>query len=100
MKHYLFKLIPPRPTFPADMTPTEGKLMQEHVAYWTELMNQGRVIVFGPVADPQGTYGIGVLRLEDDADAQALGANDPTIKADAGFKIEIHPMPRAVVPAT
>jgi len=28
MKYLLYKLIPPRPTFPADMTPAEAKLMQ------------------------------------------------------------------------
>ena len=32
-RHYYLKLIPPRPTFPHDMTEDERRLMQEHVAY-------------------------------------------------------------------
>ncbi len=99
MKYYLFKLLPPRTTFPADMTPVEAKLMQEHAVYWRDLMDKGLVVVFGPVADPRGAYGIAVLQLPDDADAGALGRNDPTVKARAGFDFEVHPMPQAVLPA-
>jgi hypothetical protein len=29
-EHFSFKLIPPRPTFPADITPDEAALMQQH----------------------------------------------------------------------
>jgi hypothetical protein len=28
--HYFFKLIPPRPTFPQDMSEAEKRLMEEH----------------------------------------------------------------------
>ncbi len=100
MKYFLYKLIPPRPTFPADMTPAEAKLMEEHSAYWRDLMNKGLVIVFGPVFDPKGTYGIAVLQLEDDAGANLLGTNDPTIKANVGFKFEVHSMPQVVLPGS
>jgi hypothetical protein len=31
-QHYFFKLIPPRPTFPHDMTDDERRLMDEHGA--------------------------------------------------------------------
>jgi len=97
MKNYfLCKLIPPRPTFAQDMTDAEAKLMQEHVAYWKGLMDRGLVIVFGPVADPRGTYGVAILELEEE-DAKALGMNDPTIKANAGFHYEVYPMDRAVL---
>ena len=98
-KYFLYKLIPPRPTFPADMTPAEAKLMQEHSAYWRDLMGKGLVIVFGPVSDPEGTYGIAVVQLEDNADANVLGANDPIIKANVGFKFKVYSMPQVVLPA-
>ena len=65
MTYFLYKLTPPRPTFPGDMTPAEGILMREHVGYWAGLMKQGRVLAFGPVADPKGSYGIGIIQLED-----------------------------------
>ena len=100
MKYFLCKLIPPRPTFPADMTKAEARLMQEHSAYWRHLMSKGLVIVFGPVADPKGSYGIAVIQLEDDADVNSLCRNDPTIKADIGFKFEVYTMPQAVLPAS
>ena len=99
MKYYFFRLKPPRATFPADMTPAEGALMREHVAYWTDLSKQGRVVAFGAVADPKGSFGIGILQLPDGDDAQALGANDPVIRAGIGFGMEVHPMPRIVLPS-
>jgi len=97
MKYFLFRLIPPRPTFLADITPAERQLMQAHAAYWRDQMAQGRVAAFGPVADPAGPYGIGVLTLEDDVPPHALAAADPTIQADAGFRFEIHAMPSLVI---
>jgi len=97
MKYFLCKLIPPRPTFAQDMTDAEAKLMQQHVAYWKGLMDRGLVIVFGPVADPKGVYGVAILELEEEADANALGINDPTIKANVGFHLEVYPMDRAIL---
>ena len=79
------------------MTEAEAKLMQQHVAYWKALMDRGLVIVFGPVADPKGVYGIAILELDEEADANALAMNDPTIKASVGFSFEVHSMPRAVL---
>jgi uncharacterized protein YciI len=96
-KYFLCKLIPPRPTFAQGMTDAEATLMQQHVAYWKGLMDRGLVIVFGPVADPKGTYGVAILELEEQDDANALGMNDPTIKANGGFHFEVYPMDRAVL---
>jgi len=39
------------------MTDEERAIMNEHVAYWTELLKQGKVYAFGPVMDPKGIYG-------------------------------------------
>lgn len=100
MKYFLYKLIPLRPAFPADMTPAEAKLMQGHSAYWRHLMDKGLVVIFGPVSDPKGADGIAVVQLEDDADANVLGTNDPTIKANVGFKFEVYSMPQVVLPAS
>jgi len=49
MPHYFLKLNPCRPTFAMDMTDDERAIMQQHVAYWGDLMNKGRVVVYGPV---------------------------------------------------
>jgi hypothetical protein len=37
-----------------------------------------------------------LMQLEDDADANALGTNDPTIKANVGFNFEVYSIPQAV----
>ncbi|HEY7684247.1 MAG TPA: YciI family protein [Gemmatimonadales bacterium] len=96
MPHYFCRLIPPRPDFADTMSPEEGRLMQQHVAYWLQMMDRGRVIVFGPVADPRGNYGLAILSLEDGEDPQAVTTRDPTIEAGVGFSYEIAPMPRVV----
>ena len=36
----MYKAIPPRPTFAADMTETESAIISKHVAYWTDLLDK------------------------------------------------------------
>ena len=100
MHYFFYKLIGPRPSFPADMTTAEAKLMSEHSAYWKALMKQGKVVAFGPVADPKGPYGIAIVQLLDGdlSDARELAINDPVLKAEIGFSFEVHPMLSLVVP--
>jgi hypothetical protein len=40
---------------------------------------------------------VAIVEVEDEADARALAANDPTIKSDRNFKFEIYSMPIAVL---
>jgi uncharacterized protein len=97
MKTFFCKLIAPRPTFALDMSEAEAKLMQEHAAYWKGCMEKGQVVAFGLVADPAGPYGIGIIELESDAEAQRFTEADPVIKARRGFRYELHPMPRGAI---
>jgi uncharacterized protein YciI len=90
--HYLFKLIPPRPSFAHDMTEEERALMEQHADYWRGLLDQGIVLVFGPVFDPKGPYGVAIATAEDEAAALALTAEDPVVKAQSGFAWEVLPM--------
>jgi uncharacterized protein len=92
MNYFFYKLIPPRPSFPGDITNAEGRIMQEHFAYWDRLIEEGKVVVVGPVLDPKGTYGIAVLEVEDAAFAENLAKNDPAITSKAGFSFEVHSM--------
>jgi uncharacterized protein len=92
MNYFLYRLIPPRPSFARDMTEAEGTIMQAHFAYWLSLLEQGKVVVVGPVLDPKGTYGIAVLEVEDEALAENLAENDPAITSKAGFSFELHSM--------
>jgi len=95
-RHFLIKLIPPRPSFAQDMTNEEKQLMQRHVAYWTGLAETGVALVFGPVADPSGSYGIGVVEVEEEHVAD-LTANDPVTTSGRHFKHEAYVMPQLVV---
>jgi len=93
---YFCRLLPPRPSFAMDMSDAEKKAMTEHVAYWAKLLGDGVAIVFGPVADPQGPWGLGVLRARDAAHLAELQRDDPAIRAAIGLRYEALPMLRAV----
>lgn len=76
---YLFRLIPPRADFAQTMTDAEQKAMAQHMSYWQDLLAAGRVVVYGPVADPEGVWGLGVLRASDRAEALEIGEADPSV---------------------
>jgi uncharacterized protein len=96
-RYYAFKLFPPRPTFPADITGKEEEIMAEHVAYWTELLNAGTAVAFGAVADPTEAWGLAIVEAGTDTDITALREHDPVIRRGLGARLEIYPMPNAVV---
>ena len=91
-KHFFLKLNPPRASFMMDMTDEEKSIMQQHVAYWQTYVNDGTVIVLGPVMDPKGGYGMAVVQVENEQQLQQLIAKDP---ANGLNQYEYYPM-RAV----
>jgi len=95
LRYFFLRLVPPRPSFAADMTTVEREAMMAHVAYWRGLLERGRAVVFGPVADPAGAWGAGVLRAVDEAEVEALRAADPAIQAAIGMRYEVLPMVQA-----
>jgi uncharacterized protein YciI len=92
MPHFFCKLIAPRPTFAFDMNEAEKALMGQHAAYWTQMLNDGAVVVFGPVMDPGGPFGMGIMDAADETEAKRRADADPVMKAGIGFRIEIMPM--------
>ena len=62
--HFVYKLIPPRPTFAAVRTAEERSVMGRPAAYSHQQLEEGRVVAFGPVADPSGIWGLGILDVE------------------------------------
>lgn len=94
MPYYFLKLNPCRPTFAQDMSAEERAIMLQHVAYWTDLMTKGKVVVFGPVMDPKEVYGVGVVEVDSEEQLKGLIKDDP---ATALNQYEYYPM-RAVVP--
>ena len=94
-QYYFLRLIGPRPTFPQDITDAERKIVKDHLDYWTEYMNNGKVVVFGPVFDPKAVFGMGVICVDNEDEVKSFIKNDP---ANGLNSYEYFPM-RAVVPA-
>ncbi|MDB5119342.1 MAG: YCII-related domain protein [Sphingobacteriales bacterium] len=88
-KQYFLKLNPPRPTFIHDMTDGERAIMQEHTAYWAPYVDNGTVLVLGPVFDPKGGYGICIVEVESESELALLMADDP---ASGLGNYEFYPM--------
>jgi hypothetical protein len=89
IKYFFLKLNPPRASFTLDMTVEERLIMKQHVVYWKPYINDGAVIVLGPVADPKGGYGIAVVGVSDSSILDKLVTNDP---ANGLCSYEIHSM--------
>lgn len=51
--------------------------MQAHVAYWAPHVDAGTMIVMGPVDDPAGGWGLGVIGVENEQQLDELLKNDP-----------------------
>jgi hypothetical protein len=79
------------------MTDPERAIMGAHQSYWRTFADKGWAVAYGPVADPAGGFGAGFWALPDERDPVALINDDPAIKADAGFRFEIAPMPVLVM---
>jgi uncharacterized protein YciI len=73
------------------MTADERNIMRQHVTYWTNVTEAGICVLFGPVSDPNGGYGIAVVEAQDMAAVDALIADDPAYKA-AIMTYEVNPM--------
>jgi uncharacterized protein YciI len=99
-KYFFLKLLSPRPTFPGDMSETEAKMMQAHVAYWKNWTEKGRIVIFGPVADPMGAWGMAVAEVDDEDEVRLMTSGDPAILSGIGFSYEVYPMLRAIVRGT
>src|ERR687896_281683 len=74
---FLYRLLPPRPTFAQDMSSAEADVMQRHVTYWQDLLNRDVALAFGPVLHPEDPWGLGLLDLEDEQAARAIASSEP-----------------------
>jgi uncharacterized protein YciI len=59
-------------------------------------MVRGKVLVFGPVADPEGPWGLGVLKAQSEEEVKTFEAGDPAIQSGRGFSYKTLPMLQAV----
>ncbi|MBV8595442.1 MAG: hypothetical protein JOZ50_04250 [Candidatus Eremiobacteraeota bacterium] len=88
---YFGKLVPPRSTFPGDMTDREKQLMSEHARYARSQFEAGRLLIYGPVTTHDGSFGLAVLAVDDEAEARRFFENDPTVLAGLNT-FELHSM--------
>ncbi len=95
MHHFVYKLIPPRETFVADMTEAEQAIMGEHAAYWTDLFQSGQVVVYGvAIMEQTGPWGLAVVEAETADDVHAMAAGDPAVKSQVcTYDIGVMPSP-------
>lgn len=92
LRYYLLRLIAPRPSFAQDMNADERTIMKEHGSYWRGKLAEGRAIAFGPVLDPGGAWGLGLVAARDEAELRAFEDGDPAIRSGRGFRYEAFPM--------
>jgi uncharacterized protein len=90
-QHYFFRLIPPRPTFPHDITAEEKRLMDEHALYFRQQFEAGKVLLYGPVLAAGGAFGLGILEVDSEQEARQFAEGDPSVRAGLN-RFEIHPM--------
>lgn len=93
--YFAYKLIPPRPSFPADMTRTEAAIVQDRFVYWQKLLCQGTAVVYGPVADPADAWGLAVVEAGTADEVRAGGCRPGVASGMSSF--EVYAMPGAIV---
>ncbi len=63
------------------MSGEERALMQQHATYMKHRFVEGGLLVYGPVLDPEGSFGMAVLQVETEEELRSFIANDPTVRA-------------------
>src|SRR4051812_22939989 len=79
MPTFVLRLIAPRPDFALEMSDQEREIMGRHAAHWQPYVEAGQMVVFGPVVDGSGSWGLGVVEAEDENALRAHAAEDPAI---------------------
>lgn len=53
--------------------------MGRHAAYWKPDIDSGEMVMFGPVLEQAGSWGLGVVEAEDENELRAFAQGDPTV---------------------
>jgi uncharacterized protein YciI len=84
MSTYVFRLQAPRPTFALDMSDEEREIMARHAAHWRPRVDSGQMVIFGPVLDSSGSWGLGVVEADNEEKLRAFAAEDPVVTTGTG----------------
>jgi len=79
MTTFVLRLLAPRPDFAQTMSDDEREIMGRHAAHWQPFIDSGQMVVFGPVLDGTGSWGLGVVEAEDKGQIRAFAARDPVV---------------------
>ncbi len=91
MPTFVFRLIASRPDFAMTMSDEEQATMGRHAAHWQPLIVSGRMVLFGPVLDGTGSWGLGIVEADDEEEVRAHAAEDPAVTGGVG-QIEVGQM--------
>jgi uncharacterized protein YciI len=53
--------------------------MGRHAAHWQPYLDAGAMVVFGPVLDDTGSFGLAVVETDDEDALRAFAAADPVV---------------------
>jgi uncharacterized protein YciI len=79
MATFVLRLKAPRPAFAQTLTEEELAIMGRHAAHWQPWLDQGKMVVFGPVLTDDDSYGLAVVDTEDEQELREFAAQDPVI---------------------
>ena len=78
------------------MSDEEREIMVQHAAYWQPLVESGQMVIFGPVLDSTGSYGLGVVEADDEDELRDFAAGGPVVISGTG-SIDVGTMPTGFV---
>ena len=84
MSTFIIRLEAPRPTFALDMSEDERAIMARHATHWQPWIDSGQMVVFGPVLDASGSWGLAVVEADSEEELRAFAAEDPVVRTGTG----------------
>jgi uncharacterized protein YciI len=61
------------------MSDEEREIMGRHAAHWQPYIASGQMVIFGPVLDGTGSWGLGVIEADDEEELRKFAARDPVV---------------------
>lgn len=90
MKVYYLRLLKRGPLWTPEETPELERLQEAHLAYGRKLIEEGKIILNGPLLDNGYLRGVSIMRVDSQEEAQALADGDPSVQAGR-LACEVHP---------
>jgi uncharacterized protein len=84
MSTFVLRLIAPRPDFAMTLSDEEREIMGRHSQHWQPLVESGQMVVFGPILDSTGSWGLAVVESDDEDQLRKHAANDPVVTTGTG----------------